>query len=117
MIALSPTDLALAASLVALDAGLSVALRLQLHRQLIWSATRMVVQLVAVGFLLRFIFALNSPWATLTIVLLMTAIAAREVAARPAHKFKGFAQLAISGTAVALATFVTAGLALSTAIS
>jgi len=116
VIALSPTDLALAASLVALDAGLSVALRLQLHRQLIWSATRMVVQLVAVGFLLRFIFALNSPWATLTIVLLMTAIAAREVAARPAHKFKGFAQLAISGTAVALATFVTAGLALSTAI-
>ncbi len=116
MIALSATDLALAATLVALDAAVSVGLRLDLHRQLLWAAARMVVQLIAVGFLLRFIFALNSPWATLAIIVVMTAIAAREVASRPAHKFKGFAELAISGAAVALATLVTAGLALSTAI-
>jgi putative ABC transport system permease protein len=116
VIALSPTDLALAASLVALDAGLSVSLKLDLHRQLLWSATRMVVQLIIVGFLLRFVFALNSPWATAAIVMAMTAIAAREVASRPAHKFKGYTELAISGAAVALATFVTAGLALTTAI-
>ncbi len=116
MISLSPTDLALAALLVLLDAGVSIALRLKLHRQLLWAAARMVVQLIAVGFILRFIFALNNPLATLAIVLVMGAIAAREIAARPVRKFKGLAGLSISGATVALATIVTAGLALTTAI-
>ena len=116
MISLTPTDLALAAVLVALDAGVSVTLRLQLHRQLLWAAGRMVVQLIAVGFILRFIFALNNPLATLAIVVVMGAIAGREIAARPARKLRGAAGLAISGATVALATLVTAGLALTTAI-
>ncbi len=116
MISLSPSDLALASVLVAADAGVSVALKLGLHRQLLLAAARMVIQLVAVGFILRFIFGLNNPAATLMIVLVMSAIAAREVAARPARGFKGLAGLAISGAAVALATLVTALLALTTAI-
>ncbi|MDB5482377.1 MAG: hypothetical protein JWO83_3430 [Caulobacteraceae bacterium] len=116
MISLSPTDLVLASSLIALDAGVSIALRLQLHRQLSWAATRMVIQLIAVGFILRFIFALNNPLATLAIVVVMGAIAAREIAARPVRKFRGLAGLAISGATVGLATLVTAILALTTAI-
>ncbi len=116
MISLSPTDLALASALVALDAVVSIALRLNLHRQLLWAAARMVVQLIAVGFILRFIFTLNSPFATLAIVVVMGMIAAREIAARPVHKFKGLAGLSISGATVALATIVTAVLALTTAI-
>jgi putative ABC transport system permease protein len=116
MILLSPTDLALAAVLVAADAGASIALRLGLHRHLLWAATRMVVQLVAVGFILRFIFTLNSPFATLAIVLVMGLIAAREIAARPPHRFRGLAGLGLSAATVALATLVTAGLALTTAI-
>jgi putative ABC transport system permease protein len=116
VISLSPTDLLLASSLVALDAGVSVALRLQLHRQLLWAATRMVIQLIAVGFILRFIFALANPLATLAVVVVMGAIAAREIAARPVRKFKGFAGLTISGATVGLATLVTAILALTTAI-
>jgi putative ABC transport system permease protein len=116
LISLSPLDLALAASLVALDAGVSIALRLQLHRQLLWSAMRTVAQLTAVGFILRFIFSLNNPLATLAIVGVMGAIAAREMAARPARKLAGLAGLAISGATVALATLVTVLLALTTAI-
>ncbi len=116
MISLSPTDLALAAVLVALDAGASIILRLRLHRQLLWAAARMVLQLIAVGFILRFIFALNNPIATLVIVTVMGAIAAREIAARPSRKFRGLAGLALSGVTVGLATLVTAGLALTTAI-
>ena len=116
MIVLSPTDLALASVLVVVDAGISVGLRLNLHRQLLWAAGRMVAQLIAVGFILRFIFSLNNPLATLVIVLIMGAIAAREIAARPARKFRGLDGLAISGATVALATLVTAGLALITAI-
>ena len=87
MISLSPTDLLLASSLVFLDAAVSVAHRLQLHRQLLWASTRMVIQLIAVGFILRFIFKLDNPLATLAVVLVMGAIAAREIAARPVRKF------------------------------
>jgi putative ABC transport system permease protein len=116
VISLAPTDLALASLLVAFDAAASVALRLDLHRQLLWAAARMVVQLIAVGFILRFVFALNSPLATLVIVVVMGAIAAREIAARPARRFAGWAGLTISGATVALATLTTAVLALTTAI-
>jgi putative ABC transport system permease protein len=115
-ISLSPTDLAIAAALVAFDALLSVVLRLRLHRQVLWAAGRMVVQLVAVGYLLRLVFALRHPAATLLIVLVMSAIAAREIAARPERRFKGAGSLALSAGGVAIATVVTVGLALVTAI-
>ena len=115
-IALGASDLALASSLVVIDAAVSIGLKLQLHRQLAWAAVRMVVQLIIVGFLLRFIFTLNNPIATLLIVLVMATIAAREVAARPPRRFRGLGGLAISAPSVLLATLVTAGLALSTAI-
>ena len=116
VILLSPQDLAVASALVLLDAGLSVMLRLGIHRQILWAALRMVVQLIAVGYLLRFIFSLNSPAATLGIIIVMALIAAREIAVRPNRRFKGFDGYALSAVSVFLATFVTAGLALSTAI-
>lgn len=115
-ISLSPGDLAIAAALVALDAALSVFLRLRLHRQVLWAAARMVVQLVAVGYLLRLVFAASHPAVTLAIVLVMSAIAAREIAARPEQKFRGVSGLALSASGVAIATAVTVGLALLTAI-
>ena len=115
-VALSPADLALAASLVVLDAALSLALHLDLHRRIALAAGRMVLQLVAVGYVLRFVFALNNPAATLGIVAIMLLVAAREVAARPERKLRGFTTYLIGATSVALATGVTAVLALTTAI-
>jgi putative ABC transport system permease protein len=115
-ISLSPLDLSIAAALVAFDAILSVVLRLQLHRQVLIAAGRMVVQLVAVGFILRAVFAMHHPAATLAVVLVMSAIAAREIAARPEQKFKGLTGLGLSAGGVAIATVVTVGLALLTAI-
>ena len=115
-ISLSPSDLAIAASLVAFDALLSVILRLRLHRQVLWASARMVVQLTAIGYLLRLVFALKNPAATLVLVLVMAVVAAREIAARPERKFKRGAGLLLSATGVAIATFVTVILALATAI-
>ena len=115
-ILLSPQDLAVASLLVLLDAGLSVVLRIGIHRQILWAALRMVVQLVAVGYLLRFIFALNSPLATLAIIIVMAVIAAREIAVRPRQRFKGIEGYGLTTVTVFLATFVTGGLALTTAI-
>ncbi len=115
-VSLNPADLALAGALVAFDALLSLALRLRLHRQVLIAAGRMVVQLITVGYLLRLIFALNNPLATLAIVLVMAAVATREIAARPERRFRGVSGLALSAGAVAIATVVTVGLALATAI-
>src|ERR1700712_2339547 len=50
------TDVALAAVLVLANAVASIVLQLRLHRQVLWAATRMVVQLLLVGLLLRIVF-------------------------------------------------------------
>ena len=115
-ILLSPQDVAISAVLIVLDGVLSLVLRLGLHRQLAIAATRMVVQLVLVGFILRVVFALQSPFATTGVVLVMVAIAGREVAARPEQRLGRFGNYAVGGGAVLVATFLTAILALTTAI-
>jgi putative ABC transport system permease protein len=115
-IVLTPLDLTLASVLIVADAALSVILRLNLHRQVLWAATRMVLQLIAVGYLLRLVFKLNNPAATLLIVVVMVLIAGREVAARPEQRFKGQATLVIGASSVAVSTFITALFALTTAL-
>ena len=112
-ILLTPLDISIAASLIILDAVLSIWLRLRLHRQIAIAAARMIVQLVAIGYVLRFIFSLNNPAATLLLILIMVLVAAREVAARPERRFKGYSNLVIGF--VGFATFVAAILALTTA--
>src|ERR1700726_3608241 len=116
LILLTPFDISIAASLIILDAVLSILLKIRLHRQLAIAAARMVVQLVAIGYVLKFIFSLNNPAATLLLILVMVLVAAREVGARPERRFKGHTNLAIGFVSVGFATFVTAILALTTAI-
>jgi putative ABC transport system permease protein len=115
-ILLTPFDLAIAAVLIVLDIVLSLTLALGLHTQLVWAAARMVIQLALIGFVLRLVFSLASPLATLGVVLAMVAIASGEVAARPEQRLRRFGNYAVGASAVAFATFLTAILALTTAI-
>ena len=115
-ILLTPRDLAVSSSLFVLDGVLSLALGLGLHRQLVVAAIRMVIQLLIVGLVLRSAFALASPALTLGLVLVMVAIAAREVAVRPEQRLVQMGNYTIAGISVALATAITAILALTTAI-
>lgn len=115
-IILTPADVAIASILLLVDGALSIWLNLGIHRQMLIAAARMVVQLVAIGYLLKIIFTIKSPAATLLLVLVMVLVAAREVAARPANRFSGHATLGIGFGAVGLATLVTVVLALITAI-
>ena len=115
-ILLTPLDISIAAILIVLDAALSIWLNLQLHRQIVIAAARMVVQLIAIGYVLRLIFSLNNPAATLLLVVVMILIAAREVAARPEYRLKGQSNFLIGFISVGFATFITAILALTTAI-
>lgn len=82
-------DIALASLLLVVDAALSIALRLRFHRALIVASVRMAVQLVAVGYLLRYVFAEHSPWLTAVLVLAMSLVAVREVAVRPVRRLRG----------------------------
>ena len=115
-ISLTPWDLAIASSLIVFDAILSLVFRLRLHRQLIVASVRLVVQLVAIGFVLKFVFALHNPAVTLLLIVIMVLMAARETAARTERRFKGQTGLAIGAASVASATLITAIFALTTAL-
>ena len=115
-IVLHAQDLAIAAILVVLDGALSVALGLGLHRRLAVAASRMVLQLLLVGAILRSVFAIASPALTLAVIVTMVAIAGREVATRPEQRLARFGNYIVGGAAVAVATFLTSILALTTAL-
>jgi putative ABC transport system permease protein len=87
---LSILDLALAASLILINALISLAFRLNLEPTLARAALRMVVQLSAVGFVLKLIFDATSPWVTLAAGLFMAAVAGFESASRLERPFAGW---------------------------
>ena len=115
-IVLTPRDLAVAATLILMDGVISVVLRLDLHWQLAVAAARMVLQLLLIGFILRAVFALASPPLTLLVILVMVAIAGREVAVRPEQRLIRWGNYIVGGAAVAFATGMTSLLALTTAL-
>jgi putative ABC transport system permease protein len=82
-------DLALAALLVVLNAGLSIALQLGLERQLLVATLRMIVQLLLVGLVLTTLFALVSPLWTGCAALAMVLFAGREIMARQERRLAG----------------------------
>ncbi len=106
-ISLSILDLSLAAALVLLLAALSFALKLNQHRQLLWAATRAVVQLLLIGLVLKTIFGHAQWYWVLLLIGVMIALAGREVTARQKRAFKGwsgyglgFSAMFISSTSV-----------------
>jgi putative ABC transport system permease protein len=115
-ISLDPYDLALASSLVLVDIALSIGLKLGLHRSFAIAAARMTAQLGAVGFVLRFVFRLANPAATMGVVLVMALIAAREVAVRTKQRLQGLGGYIVAVLSVAVPTILTVALALATAI-
>ena len=88
-IILSYWDLALAALLILINGALSLALSLNLERQLLIAAARMVVQLILVGLVLTTLFSLVSPFWTTVAALAMVAFAGREVMARQERRLTG----------------------------
>ncbi len=89
-IALDDLDLALAALLVVLNGGLSLALQLGLARQLAIATLRMIVQLLLVGLVLEVLFSLVSPLWTGLAALVMLLFAGREIMARQERRLTGF---------------------------
>ena len=77
-ISLSPIDVGISALLLIINALLSIALRLGLAKQMIIAATRMVIQLLLVGLVLKALFDLASPLFTSVMALIMILFSGRE---------------------------------------
>jgi ABC-type uncharacterized transport system, permease component len=87
-LALHPGDIAIAAIVLLVDGLLSIAMRLRVHRALAIASLRMMLQLIALGFVLRAVFRVDAAWLTFALVLVMTVAAAREAAARPQRRLR-----------------------------
>lgn len=76
LIKLDLLDLVLALGMMVLVIGLSAWQQLGLEWTLLIATGRTLLQLLVVGYILAFIFAIDNPWAVLAILLVMVSIAA-----------------------------------------
>lgn len=86
---LTLTDLGLAALLILLNAGISLALRLGLERRLLLAALRATVQLALLGLLLGWVFEQQGLGAVLPVMLVMACLAGIEAARRSSRRVPG----------------------------
>ena len=104
---LGTLDLVIGAALVLIAGGVSVLLKLGLEKRLAIAAVRVIVQLLAVGYVLKWVFELSNIWLILAMVLLMCIAAARAGSRRPQRALPGafyqmFGTLVISGVITTL---------------
>jgi len=86
---LGPVELALAAALIGINLLLSVALRLGMGRRLLVASARMTAQLLLIGLVLEWVFALREPLSVLALCLLMTALAGGSAVRRTSRRYPG----------------------------
>ena len=115
-IALSYWQLAAASVFVLIDAALSLLLGLGVHRNLLFSAVRMVVQLALVGLVLTTLFSVVSPlWTGLT-ALVMVLFAGHEAAQRQNRRLSGWWSYGLATGSMMMASFAVTIFALRTAL-
>jgi putative ABC transport system permease protein len=110
-IPLDALDLAIAASLVLVAGGISLLLRLRLEKRLAIASVRTIVQLLLIGYVLRWVFAIAAPGPLLAVLAVMILAAGRAAIGRSSRTFDGayarsFATLALTGL---LTTFTVTG--------
>jgi putative ABC transport system permease protein len=113
-LALTPWDIAIAASLLVVNAALSIWLQLGVERRLAIAGLRMVVQLSLVALVLESLFTTVSPWLTGAVVLAMVLFAGWEARARQERRLKGWWSYGIGTGAMLLAGTVVTCFALFT---
>jgi len=113
LIRLSGWDLGLAATLVILLAFLSLRLRLAVERPLLISTVRMAVQLVLIGYVLKFLVDVGHPAWVALLALVMLLVAGREANARQRVRLAGAWGYGVGTGAMFVSAFAVALLALT----
>lgn len=116
LIKLSSYDLALAASLVLILAGISLRLSLAIEKRLLIAALRTIVQLSLIGVVLKFLFAKSHPLLIAALVMFMLGVAGYEVMARQQRRFSGIWGFGLGTLSMFLSSFSVTLLALTVMI-
>jgi len=108
---IGPAQLALATLFVVFVGIVSIRLSLGITRDLAIATVRTYVQLLVLGFVLRWVFGIDSPWLVLALILLMVLVAARILVKRSPDAPPGvYASAAVSmGLTGFLVTFTVTG--------
>jgi putative ABC transport system permease protein len=111
------SDLALAALLIVVNGGLSIALHLGLERQLAIATLRMIVQLAVVGVVLTTLFAQVSLLWTGLAALVMILFAGREIMARQERRLAGLWSYGLGTSCMLVAATLVTLFALTTQLN
>jgi putative ABC transport system permease protein len=106
VVQLSYWDILFSALLVLVSGGVSIYLKLGLERKLAIASLRTVVQLLLVGYVLKMVFDIDSPFALIPVLLLMVLVATRESVIRSSRYLMGADRSAF--ISLVLAGFLTA---------
>lgn len=106
-LAIDTWHLALSGLFVFAAGTVSLALRLGLERRLAWASLRTVVQLLLVGYVLGWVFALEEPFLVLVLLAVMIGAASRAAVQRSERTYRGatlgaFVMLTVTGLATTL---------------
>ena len=85
VVTLELVDLALAYGLILIAFGLARLEQIGQEKQMLWASARMVLQLIAVGYLLHLVFAIRSPLPVLLMLLVMAGFSLRVMGAQDAR--------------------------------
>lgn len=94
-ISLSWWEVGVAALLLAINALVSLGLRLGLEKQIAWSSLRMTVQLVILGLVLKHIFELSAAAPVMILAAVMTVVAGISAVGRIEHRYASIYATAI----------------------
>lgn len=113
MIYLDAVDLVIAAVLILLLAVTGLLLQLNISKQLLIAAIRNVVQLLLVGYILKFVFSSENFWFIFGISMIMLLVAGYEINARQKYPLKRGVGLRIGTSALFISSFAMALIALT----
>lgn len=105
VVSLSVFDLSLAAGLVIIMAILSFVMQLKMSQLIIVAALRTVVQLLLIGFVLKWLFAQESFIWIAGMWTVMLLVAGREIMARQTRRFKGLWGYGVGTVSVFISSF------------
>jgi putative ABC transport system permease protein len=109
-------ELAIASTLVLIDAILSIVFGLRIHRSLVVAAIRMTIQLALVGLVLTALFAAISPLWTGLAVLVMILFAGQEVMQRQERRLAGWWSYGLGTACMMMSSVLVTTFALLTAL-
>ncbi len=106
-------SLILSFSLVLISLAISYQQKLHLEKDTIISVARAIIQLIIVGYLLKFVFQVNNTWLTLVMAVLIVFNAARNAAYRSQGIPGAFK---IAGVGLTISTLITVGILVLTRV-